>query len=578
MFSLFTLSQKVQACANSIQNVQLTDAAVGALSAEDPKLAECLVSCFHLDQLGSGLIGDLVAVPTSALPDDPAEALKGLVRTPMVGVTISAPLPNGGWEALVSRLPAHGLQFDETVWYVGRNLQLVPASAESRHVPIVIRVKHPDVAFRPASVSQGKKRSVDDVAKGEGEGSVEDSDNVKRLVQYWFIDDDGVKRSVASKSDYKPRYLLIKGLLRVWPDRLQSRFIHDFNVQFQELWHVLIFDSGVGTYMTAATPVERWFPLARRIRGLPLLQDEHLFRKVLMGHWNLADPARVRLHEVGVDVVPWPHHKEHAAQLAGRRRLVHTLEVLGVALAAIWSAEFKDVFVPFMEVLDACPCVADDYTVVYLASRVEHALSEFVNRVFGSLPKPSELKDAQPPAEWAKVLLKMICAAADTTKWELPPTWKFFAYDGEFVNFFDSKLVQTHETRTGKRKKRGGLKNQTQGTPAVTPVTPVATVTPVDNVRPVKGSDQSATKTKKEKQPSNRVCHLAVAEWLKAKDDSGAALKCKHGPQCKYSHELTAVQALPESGLSALIEAMRQPVQAQVQKVLRSRGDASKQQ
>ena len=313
--------------------------------------------------------------------------------------------------------------------------------------------------------------------------------------------------------------------------------------------------------MSAATPLEQWFPMARRLRGTPLLSDEGLFRKLLMGQWALADPARLRLHELGVDPAPWPHYEDHAAQLSGRRRLAATLEYVGVSLAVIWSAEFKDVFVPFVDVLEACPCVADDYTVIYLVSRVEHALSEFANRVFGSLPKPPDYAGAQLPAAWAKLLKRFVVAAAETAKWEAPPTWKFFAYDGEYVSFFESPDAPPLVHRRNKKTKKTG-----RDVPA--PVVLKGAGHEAD------ANNSTATTTRKDDKnvKLKRVCHLAVAEWLKAKDEAGALVKCGHGSKCIYSHDLAGVQALPAQGLSAFVESMKPTLKVLVLKVLENRG------
>ena len=290
----------------------------------------------------------------------------------------------------------------------------------------------------------------------------------------------------------------------------------------------------MGSFQSVAVSVNGLFPLSRRVRGSLCLSNELLFTRVAMAKWRYTDPERLRLSDVAEEAIPWPHHKDHPSQNEGRKRLRRTLLHLGDVLAAIWNVAFRDVFDPFCDLLDACPTATDDYTVIYLASRVEHALAAFAEEAFGPARPCLVLPvKERSPDRWAAKLRALVAHAAEVSTWEAAPTWRFFAFDGEFSRFFVS-----HK----------------KAAPA-----PLPQLSPKDRPSPQDSSGVPGDTVTPKKRKITSVCHKAIAAHFGVKDSAGQLYGCDRNP-CKFSHEVADFKKLTKQELEQLAAGMLPPL------------------
>jgi hypothetical protein len=229
-------------------------------------------------------------------------------------------------------------------------------------------------------------------------------------------------------------------------------------------------------------------------------------------------------------------------QFAGRETLRSALFNIGRVFAAIWDNAFLGAFQPFIDILDATPNIPDRYAVIYLVARIEIALSCFATAVFRSPASPPVVGthcERRSPADWASVLTAAISKAADTSRWELPPTREFFQPGGEFDSLFASTPVATKRSRGGKMRGK-------------------------DNDEP----SAAASTSKRPKQPNDdpssgiRPCYAMMASWLKAKNDDGDVISACDRTGCRYSHDVKLFHKLSVSQLEDVARRSPMPFKA----------------
>jgi hypothetical protein len=263
------------------------------------------------------------------------------------------------------------------------------------------------------------------------------------------------------------------------------------------------------------------FPLVRRVRHSPCFASPVQLERVLCAKWCLTDPARLRLSDLAAESVVWPAPGAPELQDAGRETLRATLVNIGRVFAALWNNAFLRTFQPFIDLLDDTPNIPERYTVVYLVSRIEIALSCFAQAVFRSPVSPPVVAtrgERRSASEWAGLLTAAILKAADTSRWELPPTREFFEFGGEFAYLFE---------KTPRDKVDRGRKKRVVGDVASSAAT--------------SSTLQKRQQTQKD-DPS--ICYAMMATWLKAKKADGTAFKACARDPCRYSHDVKRLQTL----------------------------------
>lgn len=570
MLHVLVNNEHVAACAASVHHLQLTAEVVASVAGSG--VARCLQGqLLDITLLRDVAVGDTVGLPVVPLPQDPAAALEAVVASPLVGAQVVSRLDSGDLETVVSRWPVASTSFgsaEEARWFMGRKVSLQPPPDGRELVAVAIRLPRPDEVFRPVGPG-GKKRAVCDARTDMCMSSDEVGDDrvLKRegrqsVQRFFFIDDDGVTRELESKADFSGRYEAARGLLRVWAGTRQFRFFRDLVLDWPDVYQAAVFSAGCGFFLVAAGVTSNWFPLARRVQGASFLTKPDLFQRVVSARWRFSDHDRLRLVDIAEDPMPWPSAREHAAQPSARRRLRHVLQHLGAILAAIWDEAFLRVFDPFVTVLDASPNQCEDYTVIYLVSRVEHALAAFAEAVFGppTVPLPPvEARLVRVPASWASELRSLVVSAADPARWEAAPTWRFFAFDGEWYRFF----------RAPGEGSSGAANAPPRGEPPSAPskasLAPTSGAGPPSSVQPRPSGDEPQRSGPKEKP---RVCFGALGSWLKAVDSDGKPVFCAHGESCSFSHSKRAFQRLKPAQLAAVVASSKPPLRTALETAL----------
>jgi hypothetical protein len=348
---------------------------------------------------------------------------------------------------------------------------------------------------------------------------------LKPVAQFQFMDDDGVCHIISSNAEAACRYDKVRGFLRVWSSALAYKFIRDLEIDFR----AVCTEIGLAGLPSFSCMEGTVFPLVRRVHQSPCLSSAAQIERVLCAQWSLTDPTRLRLADLAAESIVWPAHTAPGLQFAGRETLSSTLINIGRVFAAIWDKAFLRAFQPFLDILDATPNIPDRYAVIYLVSRIEIALSCFAEAVFWSPASPPVVgtrRESRSPSDWASVLTTAISKAADTSRWELPPTREFFQPGGEFDSLFATTPVATKRSRGGK----------TRGKDDDAPSAAAST-----SKRPRNSNDVPSSNVK--------PCYAMMASWLKAKDDDGAVFPACDRDRCRFSHDVKMFQKLSVSQL-----------------------------
>jgi hypothetical protein len=518
----FESTQQVLAAFSSLEFVRRDPAVFDRLPSH---VAAAIAVGLQVDLWNPLCVGSLIAIPVRPLPHDPVEALVALATLPLVGARVRSVSALGVLELCIERWPRSCAVFDgggEKVFRCGRLISApLPALPETL---VVVSVLDPESYFRPVLEPQGKSigASVSFGSQVQQPGDVVSecsgtvcavTQKLKPVAQFQFIDDDGMAHIISSNADAAGRYDKVRGLLRVWSPALIFKFVRDLEIDFSAMCREIGF-AGLPTF---AGMEGGFFPLVRRVRHSPCLSSPGQVERVVCAQWCLTDPARLRLSDLAAEPVVWPAPSAPALQEAGRVTLRATLINIGRVLAAVWHTAFLGAFQPFIDLLDDTPNIPERYSVIYLVSRIEIALSSFAQVVFrspGSPPVAGPRGGFRSASEWAGVLTAAIHKASDTSRWELPPTREFFEFGGEFTSLF----AMTPRDKVD----RGGKK------------------------RVVDVVDQSAdtSSTLKKRPKDDRICYTMMASWLKAKGADGKAFPACARDPCRFPHDIQRLQKL----------------------------------
>ena len=540
----FESERKVLAAFSSLENLK-RDPALLAMLPES--VAAAIAVNLQVDMWSASLVGSLIAIPVRPLPEDPVAALIALATLPLVGARVLSESAPRVVQLCIERWPRSCDVFNSEVELVFRNGRLVSVPLPARPETLVyVSVLEPERYFRPVLEPQGKgvgaivPMAVLPAQRGDvlNECSVAVSvvtQKLKPVAQFQFMDDDGVCHIISSNAEAACRYDKVRGFLRVWTSTLAYKFIRDLEIDFKAVCTEIGF-AGLPSFSGMDGTL---FPLVRRVHQSPCLSSAAQIEKVLCAQWSLTDPTRLRLADLAAEAIVWPAHTSPGLQFAGRETLRSALFNIGRVFAAIWDNAFLGAFQPFLDILDATPNIPDRYSVIYLVARIEIALSCFAAAVFRSPASPPVVgtrRERRSPADWASVLSAAISQAADTSRWELPPTREFFQPGGEFESLFATTPVATKRPRGGKT--RGKVDDEPSA---------------------------AASTSKRQKQPNDdpsssvRPCYAMMASWLKAKNDDGDVFSACERNGCRYSHDVKFFHKLSVSQLEAFARRTPRP-------------------
>lgn len=555
----------VQAAAASVSHLGALSENVGHQLPRE--VLEALAGCLRVKPVAECALGDLVALPSEPLPVDPVAAYSMLVQVPLVGAVVRQLPGDGSMEVEVERWPRGGFSAAggaEAAWFLSRRV-IVPAGVEGNSLAIC--VVNPDLMLMPAAgaASVGGKfvRTV-----GENEGVVGTPEG-KPVLAFIFKDEDGGQRRVQTKGDAYVRYERVRGLLRVWSPNVVEAFIWDLVLNSTRLFQHVSFVARTGPWRSVSHEL---FAGVQKIRDSWVLRDEPNFIRVIMARWSFCEGDRLRLVSFAGPGGNWPLRDEGQDD-AGWMRLEGTLRLLSRILAAVWDESFKHVFMEAMELVSEQTLELRLYSVAYVVSRIEIAMSNFADVVFGPRRKeggvsasfPAQgggvvVKKCESPADWARLLTNLVTDAVNMATWEPAPTIRFYARGGEYDSFVHPRhgwggpTATTGAAVVGKvaavatpDRTGGDMSHKRPGGP------PASHEEKPDAALGSSGADV----TKKARLGSApAICQRALAAYVKFKGEDGKVEPCPFGNKCRYSHDTTAMKMLTTHEAIAVCERM----------------------